>query len=85
MGIGAYQAREYVRLGGDVEVRASRQGTRFSLRLPLKPTPGCVPGHCATGASSIATAVNRRQAAALSSGLLQTLTRRRPAGARRST
>lgn len=37
MGIGAYQAREYVRqLGGDVEVLSSPgQGTRFCIRLPL--------------------------------------------------
>ena len=37
MGIGAYQAREYVRmLGGDVEVQSSPgQGTRFSISLPL--------------------------------------------------
>jgi putative PEP-CTERM system histidine kinase len=37
MGIGAYQAREYVRyIGGDVEVRsAPGQGTRFSIMLPL--------------------------------------------------
>jgi len=37
MGIGAYQAREYVRaLGGDVEVwSAPGQGTRFSITLPL--------------------------------------------------
>jgi putative PEP-CTERM system histidine kinase len=37
MGIGAYQAREYVRtLGGDVEVSsAPGAGTRFSIRLPL--------------------------------------------------
>jgi signal transduction histidine kinase len=37
MGIGAYQAREYVRqLGGDVEVQSSPgRGTRFLIRLPL--------------------------------------------------
>jgi putative PEP-CTERM system histidine kinase len=37
MGIGAYQAREYVRaLGGDVEVQSSPgQGTRFSISLPV--------------------------------------------------
>jgi putative PEP-CTERM system histidine kinase len=40
MGIGAYQAREYVRaLGGDVEVRSSPgQGTTFSIKLPLAAT-----------------------------------------------
>jgi putative PEP-CTERM system histidine kinase len=40
MGIGAYQAREYVRaLGGDVEVSsAPGAGTRFSIRLPLAST-----------------------------------------------
>jgi putative PEP-CTERM system histidine kinase len=39
MGIGAYQAREYVRqLGGDVEVQSSPgRGTRFLIRLPLAP------------------------------------------------
>jgi putative PEP-CTERM system histidine kinase len=37
MGIGAYQAREYVRLlGGDVEVQSSPgQGTSFSISLPV--------------------------------------------------
>jgi putative PEP-CTERM system histidine kinase len=43
MGIGAYQAREYVRaLGGDVEVQSSPgQGTTFSIKLPLAATlPG---------------------------------------------
>jgi putative PEP-CTERM system histidine kinase len=37
MGIGAYQAREYVRtLGGDVEVQSSPgRGTTFSINLPL--------------------------------------------------
>lgn len=39
MGIGAYQAREYVRsLGGDVEVQSNPgQGTRFYIRLKLCP------------------------------------------------
>ncbi len=39
MGIGAYQAREYVRaLGGDVEVQSSPgRGTRFLIKLPLAP------------------------------------------------
>jgi hypothetical protein len=39
MGIGAYQAREYVRsLGGDVEVQSSAgSGTRFDIILPLVP------------------------------------------------
>jgi putative PEP-CTERM system histidine kinase len=38
-GIGAYQAREFVRgCGGSVEVEsAPRQGTRFIIRLPLAP------------------------------------------------
>jgi signal transduction histidine kinase len=37
MGIGAYQAREYIRsLGGDVEVQsAPGSGTNFSIRLVL--------------------------------------------------
>jgi signal transduction histidine kinase len=37
MGIGAYQAREYVRvLGGDVEVQSSPGcGTSFSISLPV--------------------------------------------------
>jgi signal transduction histidine kinase len=36
MGIGAYQAREYVRsLGGDVNVAsAPNQGTRFTMKFP---------------------------------------------------
>jgi signal transduction histidine kinase len=40
MGIGAYQAREYVRsLGGDVEVQSSAgSGTCFDINLPLMPT-----------------------------------------------
>ena len=38
MGIGAYQAREYVRsLGGQVEVSSEvGTGTTFALRLPLE-------------------------------------------------
>ena len=42
MGIGAYQAREYVRaLGGDVEVQSSPgRGTRFLIRLPLAQEQG---------------------------------------------
>jgi signal transduction histidine kinase len=38
-GIGAYQAREFVRqCGGDVEVESRLgRGTRFTLRLPLAP------------------------------------------------
>lgn len=41
MGIGAYQAREYVReLGGEVEVRSSsEQGTSFVIRLPVCQQP----------------------------------------------
>ena len=41
MGIGAYQAREYVRqVGGDVEVQSSPgAGTRFSITLPLCQSP----------------------------------------------
>ncbi len=41
MGIGAYQAREYVRtLGGDVEVQSSPgHGTTFSISLPLATAP----------------------------------------------
>ena len=37
MGIGAYQAREYVRmLGGQLEVKSALgEGSTFSLRLPL--------------------------------------------------
>jgi len=45
MGIGAYQAREYVRqLGGTVEVQSSPgAGTAFLIRLPLcqRPDPAC--------------------------------------------
>ncbi len=39
-GIGAYQAREFVRgCGGEVEVQsAPRKGTRFIIRLPLAPS-----------------------------------------------
>ncbi len=41
MGIGAYQAREYVQmLGGRVEVQSKPgQGTSFSITLPLEPAP----------------------------------------------
>lgn len=41
MGIGAYQAREYIHsLGGRVEVQSSPgRGTRFSISLPLVPAP----------------------------------------------
>lgn len=42
MGIGAYQAREYVQmLGGHVEVQSSPgRGTRFSINLPLESVQG---------------------------------------------
>jgi signal transduction histidine kinase len=41
MGIGAYQAREYVRsLGGTLAVASTPgEGTRFTLRLPLAAAP----------------------------------------------
>jgi signal transduction histidine kinase len=44
MGIGAYQAREYVRsLGGRVDVASVEgQGTRFTLRVPLCGPPADV-------------------------------------------
>jgi putative PEP-CTERM system histidine kinase len=45
MGIGAYQAREYVRaLGGDVEVSsATGAGTRFRMTVPLAPAASAAP------------------------------------------
>jgi len=58
MGIGAYQAREYVRsLGGDVAVESTPGvGTRFTIQLPLltreSPTPP--PGVPDTGAGESA-------------------------------
>jgi len=50
MGIGAYQAREYVRqLGGDVEVQSSPgRGTRFLIRLPLAAEQRVVPTESAS-------------------------------------
>ena len=41
MGIGAYQAREYVQMiGGTVEVQSNPGlGTVFSITLPLSPAP----------------------------------------------
>jgi signal transduction histidine kinase len=40
MGIGAYQAREFIRAcGGTIDVESEvGQGTRFSIRLPLAAT-----------------------------------------------
>jgi signal transduction histidine kinase len=45
MGIGAYQAREYVQsLGGHVEVQSSPgEGTAFSIILPLANVPAAQP------------------------------------------
>jgi putative PEP-CTERM system histidine kinase len=49
MGIGAYQAREYIRsLGGSVEVRSvPRIGTTFSFTLPCAPAAAAQNGHAA--------------------------------------
>ncbi len=55
MGIGAYQAREYVRsLGGRVDVASTEgHGTHFTLRVPLSlpPEPGPGPGGAAAEAA----------------------------------
>jgi len=61
MGIGAYQAREYVRmLGGEVEVQSSPgSGTQFSISLPV-----CVSRRPSPAASAVATVEQEKGAAA---------------------
>lgn len=56
MGIGAYQAREYVRsLGGNVQVRSvPGQGTTFSLILPYSAAPQEVPSTISLPRDSVA-------------------------------
>ena len=54
MGIGAYQAREYVHsLGGTMSVHSTPgQGTAFTIRLPLAEPPGDAPATGTSGAPS---------------------------------
>jgi signal transduction histidine kinase len=65
MGIGAYQAREYVRsLGGNVEVQSSPgQGTRFAVTLPLARAvpPGSAPALGTAADSGVSATEGRKQ------------------------